>query len=173
MLAWAAVLLLALVASRAENPNLYCNTVPSFVVHALPNATLNRLVLITRHGDRVPVNTSPWKPDNVVWNCSLDLQYSQSEAPGAGKRLFRKRYIAGRQALAGNCLDGQLTRQGALQHQTLGRNLRAGEGRGGAGWALAVADTCTVRQRTCLACCHPRSTHRWFGCGPPTSSGRC
>lgn len=71
----------------------------------------------------------PAKLENVVWNCSLNLAVSDtlngSRQP-ATARLFRKRYMPGKEVLPGsNCQFGQLTSVGAEQHQALGAHLRA------------------------------------------------
>lgn len=116
-----------------ENPNLYCNGNAGFVSYSGVNSesySLVRVGIITRHGDRTPVNGNVWPiniMDNVVWNCSLNLLVAQGFEGGLGypNRVFEKHYIRGREVLPGNCMLGQLTQKGATQHQTLGKSFRA------------------------------------------------
>ncbi len=123
---WLAVVLLGVVAT-AQPGVQYCHANSSFVDNSHSGFTLHRLVLVTRHGDRVPVNAFPVVPgDSVVWNCSLKLQVADDVSDsGPAPRVLRKRYMRGRNLLLGNCEMGQLTDRGAQEHQELGTNLRS------------------------------------------------
>lgn len=108
------------------DPNQYCGGSPSFVSNAKPGLELRKVQVITRHGDRTPVNFINSKIENVVWDCNLNMQYSQSNQsdPKFPKRVFQKVYVPNQEILRGNCLFGQLTERGAQQHRTLGANFR-------------------------------------------------
>jgi hypothetical protein len=84
-------------------------------------------VLVTRHGDRVPVDHLYIPGDTLEWNCTLNQQYAEASDPtfSVPKRVFQKTYIRGREILPGNCLLGQLTERGAQQHRDLGRSFRS------------------------------------------------
>ena len=85
------------------------------------------MVVVTRHGDRTPVYTYDIPNDSVEWNCTLNLQVSDSSSvqPAVPTRIFQKQYMRGRELLAGNCMLGQLTERGATQHQGVGAHMKA------------------------------------------------
>eukprot|EP01116_Phalansterium_solitarium_P002341 TRINITY_DN1229_c0_g2_i1.p2 TRINITY_DN1229_c0_g2~~TRINITY_DN1229_c0_g2_i1.p2 ORF type:complete len:435 (-),score=166.64 TRINITY_DN1229_c0_g2_i1:380-1684(-) len=89
--------------------------------------TLKFVQVITRHGDRTPTMLLP--NDDSVWWCnltSLDLPDTNSDAAmPVPPRLYRKKYMANREELRGNCALGQLTAKGLGQHYTLGGQFRA------------------------------------------------
>ena len=105
----------------------YCLASSVFVDNSRANFTLRHVSLVTRHGDRSPVYALPIPGDSVEWNCTLNLQVADGSAPSlrAPLRVFQKRYVAGRNLLPGNCMLGQLTERGALQHRELGRAFRS------------------------------------------------
>ncbi len=108
----------------------YCFANASFALtDTIPTGlTLQRVVLMTRHGDRTPVNVLPLWLENVVWNCSLDLLAGQANASDSTTpaRLWRKQYVRGKEVLPGsNCLFGQLTQHGAEQHRVVGASFRS------------------------------------------------
>lgn len=101
---------------------------PLFQNNAANGYTLLRVSLITRHGDRTPINEMPMSVNrNVVWNCSNNMVESDVWLPDAQlpERAWRKQYIPNVEVLPGNCKSGQLTVVGAQQHQALGRALRS------------------------------------------------
>lgn len=92
----------------------YCFATPTFFAPlsaAESNLTLVRAILITRHGDRTPVNVLPdFLEKNVQWNCSLDMLVSmQDESVSGLQRVFRKAYLPAHDVLPNsNCLFGQV-----------------------------------------------------------------
>jgi len=97
--------------------------------------TLVQVQVITRHGDRTPVNVLPgnvnntnYNPIPIIWNCSLSsLNFpteSSSTIQSSPTRLFKKTYLSGRNHLLGNCAWGQLTSVGLKQHVQLGSQYR-------------------------------------------------
>eukprot|EP00013_Stygamoeba_regulata_P025974 CAMPEP_0177648694 /NCGR_PEP_ID=MMETSP0447-20121125/10964_1 /TAXON_ID=0 /ORGANISM="Stygamoeba regulata, Strain BSH-02190019" /LENGTH=449 /DNA_ID=CAMNT_0019151351 /DNA_START=294 /DNA_END=1643 /DNA_ORIENTATION=+ len=96
---------------------------------------LRTVEAVLRHGDRVPTSGPVHVNDDVVWNCTLatlthptELSNNNSESgavEAAPTRLYRKRYLPGRELLPGNCLFGQLTTRGAQQHRRLGEHYRS------------------------------------------------
>lgn len=59
----------------------------------------------------------------VLFGVALFL-LKRSKVFGAPNRVFQKVYIRDRQVLPGNCMLGQLTQRGAVQHQIMGQNFR-------------------------------------------------
>lgn len=53
--------------------------------------------------------------ESAVWEANAQVP----------KRAWRKQYLPNVETLPGNCMAGQLTVQGSLQHRALGQNLRA------------------------------------------------
>jgi hypothetical protein len=89
------VLCFALAVASEEPWTHYCFAASSFVPP--PNVSsgfsLSRVILMTRHGDRTPVNVLPDYLENVVWNCSLDMLVSfvDEYLPVPPQRQFRKK----------------------------------------------------------------------------------
>ena len=91
----------------------YCFASPLFAA-PLSNVTLVKAILVTRHGDRTPVNVLPeWLERNVQWNCTLSmLVQSFVEEAAPMQRVFRKSYIPRHDVLPNsNCQFGQVQRQ--------------------------------------------------------------
>lgn len=92
------------------------------------DTSLELVIVVTRHGARTPYTIMPPKV-RTVWDCQLNpisifnVGYS-SELGHSPSRLYRKVYISGSEPLAGNCSQGQLTTQGALEHHALGVKFR-------------------------------------------------
>jgi hypothetical protein len=107
----------------------YCFGTPSFLPPVTdPSLSLTKVLLMTRHGDRTPVNVLPaWLESNVQWNCSLNmLVQSFDEAMQTPQRRFKKVYLPRHDVLPNsNCLFGQLTSKGAAQHRVVGSNFRS------------------------------------------------
>lgn len=121
---WLLVSLFVSFALGQFDPTHYCQGVPLFANNARSGFALQQVQVITRHGDRTPVNVITPALENVVWNCT-DFAELFGQSISSRGRVFRKNYMEGRNLLRGNCLFGQLTQRGALQHQLLGRNFRA------------------------------------------------
>jgi hypothetical protein len=125
------LLLLVVLAACAlgQDYQHYCFANVSFALtDTIPaGLTLQRVVLMTRHGDRTPVNVLPQPLENVVWNCTIDLLAGDVNwaDPTSPSRLWRKRYVRGKEVLPGNCLFGQLTATGAQQHRAVGASFRS------------------------------------------------
>eukprot|EP01124_Arcella_intermedia_P025231 TRINITY_DN446_c0_g1_i2.p1 TRINITY_DN446_c0_g1~~TRINITY_DN446_c0_g1_i2.p1 ORF type:complete len:434 (-),score=75.59 TRINITY_DN446_c0_g1_i2:21-1322(-) len=85
--------------------------------------------VITRHGARSPYTILPAAAkDYFYWNCTLDLLSTVTTEPSNKVpvgRLYRKKYLDGREPVVGDCSLGQLTAEGAMQHRELGANLRS------------------------------------------------
>ncbi|KAH3761507.1 component of the counting factor complex [Pelomyxa schiedti] len=93
------------------------------------NATTKFAVLVTRHGDRVPLHTPCWPGYDDVWNCTL-TQLSDPDMTIGGTqpsipRVYREHYMFGRNALPGNCEKAQLTDIGNTQCKQLGEAMRS------------------------------------------------
>jgi hypothetical protein len=90
-----------------QKPDGYCDhKFPEF--RQFGNLRLKHLTVIIRHGDRTPYG-SCWN-NAAPWSCPLERQ----ERPGLfpSNRIYNKIRIQGRQALPGNCSQGQLTEKG-------------------------------------------------------------
>lgn len=127
------LVLLLLVALGCHATSPYCFGGATFANNGnvLPlGSTLRHVMLLTRHGDRVPIYTMPTPQlENVVWNCSekrVEASLVQAGNPPSRvpPRAWVKEYMPGREPLRGNCAIGQLTEQGAAQHVQLGGAFR-------------------------------------------------
>ncbi|KAF9951828.1 hypothetical protein BGZ72_006714 [Mortierella alpina] len=119
----------------------YCQAQrPSVTTYPSPKVQGSTLVhsqLIVRHGDRTPVRFLPLDAD-ISWDCSNTSAYFFS-APGIqpGDAPLQYANVLGHQIVSipptspfaaqmwkGNCIPGQLTSVGAMQHRRLGAALR-------------------------------------------------
>jgi hypothetical protein len=121
------LLCLALVA-RAFVYN-YCQA-PLPYHHAAPsNLKIIQVAVVTRHGDRTPLEPFVVEGDGVEWNCGLSEEQTLRGLPGApASSAVRYEHVFARSSTpfgsrmwAGNCTPGQLTLQGAEQCHRLGR----------------------------------------------------
>lgn len=94
---------------------------------------LIQVQMITRHGDRAPVNILPLRgrERDVEWSdCGASLPYQKMNVDLPISSYTRKTYIPHNDVLAsqsgwkGTCAKGQLTEKGAIQHYKLGSSLR-------------------------------------------------
>lgn len=120
LVAVVSAVLLSAAASRRDHPS----SPPSFA-----NLMLQQVQIVFRHGDRSPLNFWPGPQSNTgVWNCSdfynVEYPHHVDEGTAPLRKSFERLYLPGQQALAGSCVMGQLTHQGAAQQYTLGQDLR-------------------------------------------------
>ena len=88
--------------------------------------TLKKVLVITRHGDRVPLEAIP-NVAPVSWFCEEASLIQVDENYHSGDEnhsLYRMSYIVDSGKLPGNCSLGQLTSVGFQQHLELGAKLR-------------------------------------------------
>ena len=91
--------------------------------------TLVQVQLLTRHGDRAPIEYlhSPVYNDTAYWDCKIDrLSYENYENKYTTQnRLTSERFMPGREANLGNCGMGSLTQKGSNQHIKNGEKFRS------------------------------------------------
>ena len=87
------------VAACAQAGAGYCSGNASFVSVASSDVSLAHVLVVTRHGDRVPVNALAIPGDSVAWNCSLDMQSSDNKQGllASPSRVLQKKYIQGKE----------------------------------------------------------------------------
>ncbi|KAJ2826729.1 hypothetical protein FBU31_003365 [Coemansia sp. 'formosensis'] len=103
--------------------------------NAVPDAKLEFVQVVVRHGDRTPVHLIP--NDNTTWTCDgvdEDIYLHGADQPetnttGAFKQLieippWNGKYGYANQVWRGTCDVGQLTDRGKSQHRLLGSKLR-------------------------------------------------
>ncbi|KAJ2063178.1 hypothetical protein GGI17_001914 [Coemansia sp. S146] len=103
--------------------------------NAVPDAKLELVQMIVRHGDRTPVHLIP--NDNTMWTCdgvAENIYLNGSDQPatnttGAFRQLIEIPSWNGKHGYAnqvwrGSCDVGQLTDKGKSQHRLLGSKLR-------------------------------------------------
>ncbi|KAJ2505239.1 hypothetical protein GGF44_000792 [Coemansia sp. RSA 1694] len=103
---------------------------------AVPDAKLELVQVVVRHGDRTPVHLIP--NDNTTWTCdgveeNIYLHGAgqpETNTTGAYKQLieipaWNHRHGYANQVWRGSCDVGQLTDKGKSQHRQLGSNLRS------------------------------------------------
>ncbi|KAJ2376538.1 hypothetical protein IW150_001921 [Coemansia sp. RSA 2607] len=116
----------------------YCNPgYPQTESYApLPDAQLQLVQAVVRHGDRTPVHQIP--NDDTTWFCDgieEDIYLHAANQPernntGSYQQVieiptWNKKYGFAYQLWKGTCDSGQLTDHGKLQHRTLGSKLRS------------------------------------------------
>ncbi|KAJ1902017.1 hypothetical protein LPJ66_000341 [Kickxella alabastrina] len=101
---------------------------------AVPDAQLEFVQAVVRHGDRTPVHLIP--NDETTWNCdgTNENMYLHSSADpknttGSVQQVidipaWNGKHGFSNQVWGGTCEVGQLTDHGKLQHRTLGSHLR-------------------------------------------------
>ncbi|KAJ2391978.1 hypothetical protein GGI05_002799, partial [Coemansia sp. RSA 2603] len=102
----------------------------------LPDAQLQLVQAVVRHGDRTPVHQIP--NDDTTWFCDgieEDIYLHAANQPernntGSYQQVieiptWNKKYGFAYQLWKGTCDSGQLTDHGKLQHRTLGSKLRS------------------------------------------------
>ncbi|KAI8324834.1 phosphoglycerate mutase-like protein [Martensiomyces pterosporus] len=103
---------------------------------AVPNATLEFVQLVVRHGDRTPVHLIP--REDVTWNCGgveediylHGAQQPEKNTTGSFQQIieipkWNSRYGYSNQVWKGTCDVGELTDRGKAQHHFLGTQLRS------------------------------------------------
>ncbi|CAO3571917.1 unnamed protein product [Mortierella alpina] len=117
---------------QAQRPSL--RTYPSPKVQG---SSLVHSQLFVRHGDRTPIIVLPLDVD-ISWDCTNTSTYSFSGVSQQGGEPFQYANVIAHQVVSippaspfaatnmwkGNCIPGQLTSVGALQHRRLGAALR-------------------------------------------------
>ncbi|KAJ1829595.1 hypothetical protein LPJ56_000244 [Coemansia sp. RSA 2599] len=116
----------------------YCNPryPTSQTYSAVPDAQLQFVQTIVRHGDRTPVHLIP--NDENTWTCDgieEDIYLHAAGEPeknntGSFQQVieipsWNKKFGFANQVWRGTCESGQLTDHGKLQHRTLGAHLRS------------------------------------------------
>lgn len=135
---------------------------------AVARALTGRSQFLTRHGARAPYLSIPGIT-LATWYCDFSVfQYPQtapvSPAVDFDGQLYRKTYIPGREALPGNCSQGQLTNVGAemvrMWRQLAPRHSRCGScATADAGCAARLA-VCCLRSGTRTSCTRAARTVR-------------
>ncbi|KAJ2709259.1 hypothetical protein H4R19_004345, partial [Coemansia spiralis] len=115
----------------------YCDaTYPSAQTYStVPDAQLELVQMVVRHGDRPPVNHIPhddstWTCDGVDENVYLHgAGESDGNTTGAFRQIieipeWNRRFGFSNQLWRGSCEEGELTDRGKAQHRLLGSRLR-------------------------------------------------
>ncbi|KAJ2474320.1 hypothetical protein EV174_005623, partial [Coemansia sp. RSA 2320] len=102
---------------------------------AVPDAKLELVQVVVRHGDRTPVNLIP--DDTTTWNCNgieeniylHGTDQPEKNSTGSFKQVieiptWNKKYGFSNQVWRGTCDVGELTDRGKAQHRLLGSQLR-------------------------------------------------
>ncbi|KAF9573617.1 hypothetical protein EC968_008252 [Mortierella alpina] len=117
---------------QAQRPSI--RTYPSPKVEG---STLVHAQLLVRHGDRTPITVLPLDVD-ISWDCTNTSTYSFSGVGQPEGEPFQYANVLAHQVVSipagspfattkmwkGNCIPGQLTSVGAMQHRRLGAALR-------------------------------------------------
>ncbi len=117
----------------------YCSTNSEMMNRFIPplpdedkaQLQLLQVTVIMRHGSRTPYTTENcWEGYSTQWDCADTMTTFMKPAPDVRETaklgfLFEKKYDAGRNALNGSCLKGQLIDEGIQQQSLNGRILRS------------------------------------------------